>query len=561
MSKINSEFYPNLFKETSSYYKDNYYIHYHQNHIGLAYSPNNIESNSSIANTYSKFIQQKNLNGDSIISEAIKTQYISLLAGKIKSDEDRVAFLADLDRHGGINAYSDQIIEDINAAIEGVFPQKVIAATIMALNKNAQSANWNWGFDKNSPLSEQDLTKCFKGLDSLFSVVLEGLNILKQASGDPDGVLENFYSFLNTQRLGMTNFTSLSSFGKAFSSNLNSLKTNTKITSVRAVNVLIDELLNVANALERMSTESGKDLTLKLLKSIFDSGVFPVGLGETAAGLSFIIGQNALSTNMNEVFKNGSRNTVHYTGKKLGRQGFSSALGIVYENNLINQEANIKTDVEFQNFKVHTRGSSQTRELSFEMDLGLSAKTYASKKMGNFGDKNFGNQQVSLGGGMDLGTAVNIISNDDRIRYLGYNAIAWRDKGYKEAYQQIKKAAFLRSIIYLTGSRNFDDFASLLMVNGQIISLWDIIKYVILNIDTIMGSSGSRSYNGVTFKINENIPDSKAPSDDQEDTGDLVAINKRITKIYSGMHLMTMSARLKPRAVLEAMGKRMITYQ
>ena len=77
------------------------------------------------------------------------------------------------------------------------------------------------------------------------------------------------------------------------------------------------------------------------------------------------------------------------------------------------------------------------------------------------------------------------------LQYLVYNTFAWTSqsapksggsminkKDLEQPLIAIQDALFTRAVIYLFGSRGKQDFANFIMVNGKLVSLWELIKEV-----------------------------------------------------------------------------------
>ena len=528
----------------------NYYIHVHQKNIGLMNNGAK-QTGASIARKYKYLDDQKKTSRTEAIANAVRTQYLELLKSKINGkDKDSKLMIAKISDQG-INKYTEEFIEESNKYIESLLSSKITANYIANSIKNSKNFLWDWGgIDPLLPLQDQDIKTCFSELDKMFTNLLNGVSLL---NNQQDPVVEAFYTLLSDTQNDIVNQSSLSTFGADFENSLNKFRNkhkNNKTVEAKAVLNLLDELSIVANRLSTGKTTKNS-LTLNSLKSIFDREVFPIGFGETAVGLC----QKIVFQDFADVF---NPNHLHYTGKNQVKMSLTKENGEYFEPDYeVGTKGSGKTDINMQNFKVNTVVDEE--EVKFTLDLGLSVKTYAGKAI--FGQEGFGDDFFDLGGGMNIRDAILLITNNNYLRYLGYNAIAQKDNSnYSQAYDEIKKAAFLRSIIYLTGSRNKSDFAQFLFCNGQLVSLWDVINYVIKNIDFL--AVKNQKDKGYSFSINEDVKISAINKQNlsyKDRNEEIEDIRTRVSEIHAAINKMSIKGYLRPKVVLESVKKSVLT--
>lgn len=127
------------------------------------------------------------------------------------------------------------------------------------------------------------------------------------------------------------------------------------------------------------------------------------------------------------------------------------------------------------------------------LSIGLSVKAYKKGDIpigGGLLNKQGFKTDISLGGGMNFVDACVLLWGDSNYeRYLAYNTLAHR-KDLPKAYDSLKDVLFTRSIIYLAAGRGLTDFSQFLFINGNILSMWDLIFYVLSNKTSESGKEG-----------------------------------------------------------------------
>lgn len=571
-NNINTAFYKKysfMDKDFGSY---NFYIHRHMNHIGImaehANEPlNSVQNTKDIANAYSALSKQRNNNNETIVSEAVKQHYMDLLQSQIKSGKGILEYFSKIEEKG-IGNYSDSLVRAINEHLEQYFQQNLTAEYIASLIQNSNKIQWNRENLENklNSLNQKDL---LKELDNIIQVIKSGVGILSTVKNTDKELFTSFKKVL--ENVKKNKYTSSQNLGTDLVNKLNYFHSNYLnggSTSVKALRNLIESLIIVAKQLKYNKsgikvTDQGlddlsesKDLTLQSFKRTFDTEIFPVGFGETAAGLSIMQATSAIEEALMMAV---NKNHMHYTGKDKGFLEIKSATLLDPQGNPMTLEKykgtqeSLKVDIKQQNVEMHifvTGEKGEIYELKFIMDLGFSAKTYRNKAV--IGDKGWGNTKVSFGGGITLGAAIMSLPIKNYIKYLGFNAITFNKK-MKSAYDEIKKVALMRSIPYLVASRNSKDFAQYMIVNGMIVSTWDIITYVLNNIDKILEKPESA---GVKLSIDKEANQldtfTQANKDEKYDPKEMFARVKAINDIINTMNI---TGKVAPKRVLQWAGK------
>ena len=81
---------------------------------------------------------------------------------------------------------------------------------------------------------------------------------------------------------------------------------------------------------------------------------------------------------------------------------------------------------------------------------------------------------MNVAAGIDL-----LFGGDVYKKYLSYNILSRNQSDFPQALLSLQDALLTRNIVYLAAGRGKRDFSQLLLINGEVMSMWDIIKYVL----------------------------------------------------------------------------------
>ena len=226
------------------------------------------------------------------------------------------------------------------------------------------------------------------------------------------------------------------------------------VAAASSINALANSLKDykVASTGENIS----KDSVARLLNNIFSTG-FQESIGSMIQGVGgMVIDQSLIeltgrdSTHKMAVYKN---------GKHLKDVGKSTS-----------GKADIKLkDVQFT---VTTKASLQSANIT--MDIGISNKAYVSQYVPTIGGK----RSSTFGGGSGgtLKQAFLDLYGQDVRRYTAYNIMAHQnDEGMGLYRAQLNDLILTRELTRIFSARGTSDFAQYMLVNGTIISIWDMI--------------------------------------------------------------------------------------
>ena len=146
------------------------------------------------------------------------------------------------------------------------------------------------------------------------------------------------------------------------------------------------------------------------------------------------------------------------------------------------------------------------------MTVGLSNKQYRTNHFRNLYRKySFRSFEYSSGSGGTFKEAIDAIFNSNIYnKYLAYNIMAPRSKRTKET-QALQDLILTRQIVKLFSSRGGqEDFSQWMLVNGEIISIWQII----LSTEKFVGLSYSHMTQTNDQAVSLSLPGAKSIEED-----------------------------------------------
>lgn len=104
------------------------------------------------------------------------------------------------------------------------------------------------------------------------------------------------------------------------------------------------------------------------------------------------------------------------------------------------------------------------------IDIGISSKFYTGQQFKDLTSGSVPNVTISSGSGGSLKTALDTIFQTDWERYLAYNYMA-----HQQYQLEINDLIIKRQILRLFASAGREDFVQFMFINGEIVSIWEII--------------------------------------------------------------------------------------
>lgn len=379
-----------------------------------------------------------------LFNASLNKQSIDLLAASFDLDEN--TFLSVLN-----NQLRKKLQEDINIEKLGALYKTVQDGNISSYLQKAINEN-----------SVQQLSLALKG-------VADALLLLEGGNSSLGAVL------LNAINSGANSFSAL---GIKLSALLKEyqISNNYRLIKRQSLESAKQQLNNLAQALSTGKFVSTKnDLTAQGLSTLLLNGIISTSIAE---GLGFSMSGKAGSVLYNSILQAvGTKNVTVQSdsGKNIKITG--------------------KTDVRAKGVSV-TLNATDAGENGGEIDLdiGISSKFYTGQ---GFKDLNNKSISISSGSGGTLKEALDSIFFDSVSRYLAYNYIT-HNQNVTELNDLIAKKQILR-LFASAGSK--EDFAQFMLINGYIVSIWDIMQYVLNNDVGLSKSMDGSDSQGIAISI------------------------------------------------------------
>lgn len=403
---------------------NDYYIHYNKSNIGTAKGG-------------SSSLSQKWNDQRQVITAQVASEYIKIFDANINNNSIKVlASAMDLTEEEFLTVLNTEIANKLQNQLS-IDKLQVLYTTTKNTNISKFLAN---AVEKKSI---EDLGKAFKGISKALSLLdgrtTEGLGavLLNSLNGDP---------------------VSFKEVGEKLAEELKKYKIseNFRLIKRQSLQVAKNQLESLAYVLqEGKFKKSGKDLTPKGLSTLLLNGLIST---QIAQGLAFSMYSKANSLLYKTVLEIVGTQTVDV------------------ESDFDQNDTKItgKTDVKAENVSISLQGVDKGEFAGeIKLNIGISSKFYTGKSFNKDLLKPVG--VYGSGSGGTLSQAIQAIWGNANDRYLVYNYFS-----HNEHQEQLKNLIATRQIIRLfsTAGSNLD-FANFMLVNGRIISMWEIVKYVI----------------------------------------------------------------------------------
>jgi hypothetical protein len=446
-------------------YGGGFYIHLHQKHIGamLTHKPTKV---NSLVKTFKN--QRKNAR------QAIQTQYKELFLANV-APEGKAVLEKLFDDNGNI--------EKIDAVLKDFFQEGLNSEKVTQIIEKQR--NIDWGPSSNFKKALSSTSKKWEGFDSLLTNIADSIELLNQVDGPTIAAL-----IRNAQ-----NKKTLGGVGRSLERALS--KVNIDNTTIQGKN--LEKAMSTLNIFaSRIATgdKSGKlkeerkkdddPITIEFLKSSIDRNFFSTILGESAAMDMQYLGEEGAKIYMKNAVEN-----IKSTGKDSEFLLQTDIKGSYAGDVHIGEKRQGKADVKFNNITLSLDQILDEKQGLGEvtLNIGLSNKAYKTLSL----DKNntLTNKSLVTGGSMKINDVFSMLTSSPRIKYLGYNILAWSSnsnpsgqltKGAEDitpALLALQDALFTRVALYLFGARGKIDFANFMFINGQLISMLDIVNRLI----------------------------------------------------------------------------------
>lgn len=449
-----------------------YYIHYHQENIGKANKHNIPDIVATFQSHRTNVLRQSKATYKKLFKESILKGSSKKLLNEAFSKED---VLTEIDR---------QMKKQM---------QELIATDKLQLLMEKQRSLYQ---GKERKINFANLISAeskvqIEELDKLIGVLVECCEILNSREGSQLAIeLTNFRkSNFNLPQLQQA----LDNFIKENDKKLITIDEQRAVSAAQSINALTRGLIT-------RKTSKNEALTTQGVQKMIDA-IFNTGFGEAVAS---IIDETASSVI--------NRGLIELTGKQ-NVPGVKISLSSKEGDKITDAVPRAgKADIKFSNlrFKIQQNGDTQGGTIS--MTVGLSNKLYRTNHFKNLDKKySFRSFEYSSGSGGTFKEAIDAIFNSNIYnKYLAYNIMAHRSKRTKEA-QALQDLILTRQIVKLFSSRGGqEDFSQWMLVNGEIISIWQII----LSTEKFVGLSHSQMTQTNDQAVSLSLPGAKSIEED-----------------------------------------------
>lgn len=496
-----------LYSRTPDFYEPGghyYYIHLHQENIGRMNNRDPLDD-QGISNEFSSYKDGK----DSILSKTITNQYVNMIKKSINRTSENFDLLNNVFdvENNNVNSLLDRLHQVLQKGFEEQFTSNKI---ISMLNIESQT-NWSVSKKKNSNTKNiQALERMLQGekankkegfafLDAVLDGMAQAVELLNSPEGETLGAIIASCKHSYNQNQGV------SQMGAALTKRINNfIKThNGKTLNGRDAIDTANLLLPIASALKTGKTSQNKNLSLQSLQGLVQKNFYSLFAEILVSQL------NEAANNAVVKYVVSSIQDVKNTGGDLVSIDFTDPEGnLVAESAQLFNDAGVekqgKADIKFNNVNVQIESLLGEEQGDLNMKIGISNKAYVTNDFGEGSLRKF--NVYSVGGGMTLGNAFTLLLGGNEVykKYLGYNVFA-RGDSLPTALNTLQDVLLTRSIVYLVAGRGQKDFSQFMMLNGELLSVWDIIKFALGN-DIGRSSSqipSSSQSNGIYLSIEQ----------------------------------------------------------
>ena len=502
-----SEFYETIKKDLHRQY-----IHLQREHVGRMYGGKSYSKDAAI-------VLKKNRNVKNIVLNDYKKLFASTLDDKTRNIFNQ---LTELEQQQFIEAAN----EALKDSLEKVSMDKL--ATLYDLKKNFISPG------EMLKMSQQD----FYHWDKILDPIVEAIKLIETEAGGEiclASLLQPGYKHITSGKRHFSRHIQQALDQYLRSNNYGILSDERKAEMLNIVRVLQNLVQNI--------TTAGKNKNMKTMtedgwREVFNN-LFSADFAETLEARAL---QHAFAASGDVVFEAVGRQQAQGQGQTVFIEG---------EYQTKNRNITQKTDIRGRNIQLDFKENTTIGTASdFTINLGISMKFYESmafKPLGKTGSKTF-----SSGSGGSLATAlVDTYGTGAKKIYFARNVLAHGNTPENEAaLGSLHDALLTREILRLFASAGSGDFSHFILVNGEFISMWDLLKYVIdKHTDFKLSSSGKGiSKQGVSISIDGRKEIIAANTKEQETGNDTVVelakqrsalVNQKIdkAKIMANIHI------------------------
>ena len=486
MSNINSSIQKTwdsqiLYNKKPNFYNNKFYIHLHNYSIGRMQN-GKAETDTSLAAIFQNYKDGK----DSIVQKAVTNQYLKALKANIKvttTNNDILDEVFDITNNNA-EAMLNQIHRDMQEGLE----KHINTDKLVQLLSNEKLVTWSTKNENVKKLQQALSTKNgnYNAVDGL-----KALDVLLKSMADTVSLINSplgpkLAEAILIENNSTNNFSTIKGYGRNLQKVLNDFKKNNKAFLVDD-KLMQEALLNFENIIKPLATlqvekKKGSQIkqektTIGKLQGRVTNNFFP-NLAEILAAQ---ISQSAISGPLRIM------NDARRTGEETAQIQITDPNGVYSEKGFFDDSGmkQDKADNVFENVFLSAKSLNNNTSGYIQIDIGISSKSYVTNNFGIENSLSDFNDVYSLGGGMTLGNAFRILLGDInaniRDKYLGYNILAHDQSELPLSLRALQDVLLTRSIVYLASGRTNKNIAQFMMLNGKLLSIWDIIKYALNN--------------------------------------------------------------------------------
>lgn len=444
-----------------------YYIHYHQKNIGKANKHNIPDIVATFQSHRTNVLRQSKVTYKKLFASNILKSSSKELVEEVFKNED--------------------IFTEINKQMTKQMQELIKTDKLEKLMTIQRETLQGKNKINLSDLISSNSEKQIKEFNNLLERLNECCKLLNgKAGGDLAAILAQSNLTIPKLQEALQNFIE--------NNNGKSINQQRAVAAAQSINAL-------AQGLKMGKTSKKEPLTTDAIKRMIDS-IFNTGFGESIASILNKKSDHAIVSSLAQLTGKQTVPGVTISLKKDGKN-------IVVDSTPRSGKADIKFSnitFEIQQIEGLTSGGK------ISMTVGLSNKQYRTNHFRNLDRKNsFRSFEYSSGSGGTFKEAIDAIFNSNIYnKYLAYNIMAHRSKRTKEA-QALQDLILTRQIVKLFSSRGGqEDFSQWMLVNGEIISIWQII----LSTEKFVGLSHSQMTQQSDQVVSLSLPGAKSIEED-----------------------------------------------
>lgn len=426
----------NAFQKGIKYFDPSYYIHYHQENIGLADGRGKVPDIITIfKQTHQKASQEAINSYKELLKPNISSNSYELL-NEVFNDKD---ILTELD-------------EEVRTQLQNKIADNHRLQNLMKIER--EIFNPKNGFIQSFQNSGQQISS----FNTLLEKLADAARLLKTKEGaDLAGAILTAQSTSNrgqtVKTMGLKLQEAMNYFIQA-----NNGKTFSQQAAIKAANTIN----NLASAMITKETKGGSSYSSSSINKLI-SRIFDTGFAESIAAMSANLARTNIDQALISLTGENPYNLYKYTpGEKWKKY-----------NNVPTEG---KADSKQENVNISFSYSKGEKTGDIQLTIGLSNKFYRTQHFPGLDKK--AKLTISGGsGGLTIGDAISQLFNIDYDKYLSYNIIAHRSERKKEAQalQNLFMKRFLTNFLATRGGS--EDFAQYIIANGEVVSILELILY------------------------------------------------------------------------------------